>query len=511
MTRSFYCAALFSCLLITSCSSSSKIVEAVESEPDKITRFTFLQMNDVYEISPLENGKVGGLARVANIRKRLLSENPSTYTVMAGDFVNPSLIATLKLDGERIKGRHMIDVLNIAGLDLAAFGNHEFDLKESELQQRIDESEFDWIGGNIFKASESGKVPFKKLGSDLPEYLILDMPDSDKKIGIFSACLAMNRVEYVHYDDVETSVESAIQALESQVDIVVGLTHLSIEDDLALAEKFPQIDLIMGGHEHHNMIHRSGNAVVAKADGNAKTVYVHRLSLNETTGELRIDSELVQVDETIQDEPATAKAISKWNAIAERSFAEMGFVPEEIVSEFSTPMDATESLLRFRPAPFGQLLARAMSAASKTAEAAILNSGSVRVDDTLEGNFTQYDVMRALPFGGALTEIEISGELLMKVLEVGWSNTGSGGYLQWDRIDREEDVFTINNEKIDPNRSYKIITTDFLLTGLESNLDFFKKDNPGISNVVEAVESDKDDLRNDIRSALIHYLKNGGI
>ena len=511
MTRSYFCAAFICCLFLSSCSNSSKIVEPVASEPDKITRFTFLQLNDVYEVSPLENGKVGGLARVANIRKRLLGEDPNTYTVMAGDFINPSLIATLKLDGERIKGRHMIDVLNTVGLDLAAFGNHEFDLKENELQERINESNFDWIGGNIYRVGESGKEAFKKSGKELPEYIVLDIPGSDKKIGIFSACLAMNRVDYVHYDDVEESVEAAIQALESQVDVLVGLTHLSIDSDLSLAKKFPQIDLIMGGHEHNNMIHKVGDAVVAKADGNAKTVYVHRLKINESTGELAIDSELVQVDETIQEEPATAKVVSKWNAIAERSFAEMGFVPEEIVSEFSTPMDATESMLRFRPAPFGQLLARSMSAASEDAEAAILNSGSVRVDDTLEGNFTQYDVMRALPFGGALTEIEISGELLNKVLEVGWNNTGSGGYLQWDRIDRDGDRFVINSDEIDPNRSYKIITTDFLLTGLESNLDFFKKDNPGIKAVVEANESDKNDRRNDIRSALIHYLKNGGI
>ena len=38
---------------------------------------TFLHLNDVYEISPLDNGKVGGMARVATVRQDLLKENPN--------------------------------------------------------------------------------------------------------------------------------------------------------------------------------------------------------------------------------------------------------------------------------------------------------------------------------------------------------------------------------------------------------------------------------------------------
>jgi 2',3'-cyclic-nucleotide 2'-phosphodiesterase (5'-nucleotidase family) len=51
--------------------------------------FTILQINDVYEISPLEGGKSGGLARVATVKKELLRENPNTIAVLAGDFLSP--------------------------------------------------------------------------------------------------------------------------------------------------------------------------------------------------------------------------------------------------------------------------------------------------------------------------------------------------------------------------------------------------------------------------------------
>ncbi|CAF4969748.1 unnamed protein product, partial [Rotaria socialis] len=48
-------------------------------------QWTFLQMNDVYELKPLGGGTKGGMARVATIRKLLLQENPNTITVVSGD------------------------------------------------------------------------------------------------------------------------------------------------------------------------------------------------------------------------------------------------------------------------------------------------------------------------------------------------------------------------------------------------------------------------------------------
>lgn len=62
------------------------------NNPESYVQWTFLQMNDVYEMIPLSGGKKGGLARVATIRKLLLQENPSTYTIVSGDIVSPSAL-----------------------------------------------------------------------------------------------------------------------------------------------------------------------------------------------------------------------------------------------------------------------------------------------------------------------------------------------------------------------------------------------------------------------------------
>jgi hypothetical protein len=58
------------------------------------------------------------------------------------------VLGTLKYEGKNIAGRQMVEVLNAMGLDLATFGNHEFDLKEAELLERLRESRFGWVSSN---------------------------------------------------------------------------------------------------------------------------------------------------------------------------------------------------------------------------------------------------------------------------------------------------------------------------------------------------------------------------
>ena len=50
--------------------------EAGPAEAGSSVSFTVLHFNDVYEITPVEGGQAGGLARVAGLRQRLLAQDP---------------------------------------------------------------------------------------------------------------------------------------------------------------------------------------------------------------------------------------------------------------------------------------------------------------------------------------------------------------------------------------------------------------------------------------------------
>ena len=100
---------------------SALVILSCSSDDGKIS-FTLLQLNDVYEISSIQCGKFGGMARVETIHKKLLKENKNTMLVMAGDFLNHSLLGGMKLNGEKIRGKQMIEVMNAMNFDMVAFG-----------------------------------------------------------------------------------------------------------------------------------------------------------------------------------------------------------------------------------------------------------------------------------------------------------------------------------------------------------------------------------------------------
>ena len=200
------------------------------------------------------------------------------------------------------------------------------------------------------------------------------------------------------YKDVFQSVSMALTSLSNTTDLQIALSHLNMEDDIKMAKLNPALDLIMGGHEHENMKHQIGPTVLTKADANAKSVYVHRISYNVTSKKSSIISSLVKLDESIVPDAEVAQLVSKWKGIENKVIREMGFDPDEELVSLHEPYDARELTLRNKPAAFCEMISKAMLVSTKKkADAAIMNSGSVRVDDMLSGKLSQYDILRALP------------------------------------------------------------------------------------------------------------------
>ncbi len=485
---------------------------------DRQIEVVFLQMNDVYEIAPSDGGRIGGLARVATILKRLEKENPNTYCVLAGDFLNPSLMGQLKRDGKRISGEQMVQTMNAVGVDVVTFGNHEFDVKMPELQARINESDFAWLGTSVRQVVDNQEVKFKKETADgaeaVPDRLILEVYDRDgtqAKIGLFGTTIDSNPKSFVKYNDFYRRPIEEAKALTATCDVVLGITHLEIEQDKKLAEMMPvTVPIFMGGHDHDQMQVKVRNTTIMKADANAKSVWIHRvkLVLSGKEPQVTIDSEAVAVTDAVPDDPAVLALTEKWTQVQDDLILQIYPTPYEKIYTTEVPLDARESSIRNRSTNFGDILARAMTAGARgEVVGSLINSGSVRIDDQLQGNIYAIDMFRALPFGGGTEEVEMRGSLLEKMLRQGLANKGKGGFLQTDgfRYNQENATWYAGGEAIDPAKTYRVITTDFLLTGLESGMDFFTPDNPDILNIESPTETD--DLRSDIRLLVIDYLK----
>ncbi len=499
-------------LLFIQCSSYR---QNTKNDDGKIS-VQLVQLNDVYEIAPLEGGKTGGMARVATIVDSLRQVNPNTLLFMAGDFLNPSLLGTMKINGERIRGKQMVEVMNAMHFDLATFGNHEFDLKYKDLQKRLNESVFPYLSGNVLYHQKDKDIPFYKINNgqkiSIPKTKIFHLKDKDGtllNLGFFSETVDSNPKNYVRYTAPYKQAKTDIEQLKkSGVDIIIGLTHLNKEQDLKILEQNPEIPLIMGGHEHYNMLlTATSGGKVAKADANAKTIYLHTLIFDKRKNDVEIHSQLIPVTAQIKSDEKVATIVEKWQKILQSSVKKVAENPESVIMKTKEPLDAREKSIRHRQTNFGQLVTTAMlSASKKNAVAAIVNSGSIRIDDQLSGELVALDFFRALPFGGSIYDIQIKGSLLTEVLNYSEKHKGKGSYLQRSKNIKltPDGKWTINQIPIQKNKIYNIIVSDYLMKGYD--IPVLKESAPEVINIDKPI--DNKDIRKDIRKTIIHYLKN---
>lgn len=490
-------------LFLAACHSSQK---AVVSKDDGKIEVVVIQINDVYEITPLEGGNAGGMARVAQVKKEYLAKNPNTLLIHAGDFVSPSIFGGLSYEGKGIKGRQMVEAMNVAGVDIATFGNHEFDIKEPDLESRINESTFEWVSSNVVNVKDGKEMPFKRNGVDLPQSLVRKFKDADGteiSIGFWGITLPSNPQKYVKYYPLDEAAKRETKNLSQSCDVIVGITHQDSIDDIRFLKEIPEVPLFLGGHDHKNMRMAFGKSSCTKADANAKTAWVHVIAYNKKTKTHNISSKLINLDKSVVFEPSTEALVEKWKGIAYSEFNKQGFNPDVAVTKLNEPLDARETTVRYRPCPATQYIVKAISKATPLSDCALMNTGSVRVDDVLYGSITELDVIRMLPFGGGVVEVDMKGGLLLEGLKEGLvQNKGLGGYLALDKVDYDEKKHTasINGKPLSKDAVYRVAMPDFLLKGLDVKV--FSKDNPGIVKIHE-----NNPALSDIRKLLIAFFK----
>ena len=488
--------------------------------------FTILQLNDIYEIAPLRGSDEGGLARVATIRKQLLRENPNTITLLAGDFVSPSLIGTLSYhdpvtqQNQKIAGKQMVDVLNSMGLDYVTFGNHEFDIKLSDLQQRINESAFTWVNSNVFRKTPTGLSAFVKMHDGQTDSILpysirtMSFPGSQMlRLGIIGATVPFNKADSIVYADQYESFIATYNAIRPQCDVIIGITHLARDMDSLLASKLPGLDLIVGGHEHTNMRFAVGHPIIAKADANDKSVYIHRITFSPATKQVTIRSELKLVNKTTPTDEDVDKRVQYWTTLADSILVAMGYHPNQALLMATKPLDGRESSIRNGKTNYTRLIADALWYADTTNDVVLYNSGSLRVDDELMGEVTEYDVLRSLPFGGPMVVMNMKGDVLEKLLNIGTRiNRNEGGYLQVrnavfagkDKQGKDKWMTTGRTGVIQDHLTYKVLMPEFVALGKEKNLDFLSQ-----YDYCKPSSFENTRVKNDIRDIFIAYLKAG--
>ncbi|MFB3818267.1 MAG: bifunctional UDP-sugar hydrolase/5'-nucleotidase [Candidatus Methylomirabilales bacterium] len=374
---------------------------------ERTARFTLLQVNDLYDLTPNERGKKGGLARVATIRERVAAESPYTILVLAGDFLSPSTVSSL------FQGEQMVAGLNAAGLELATFGNHEFDFGEFVTRERMRESWFTWVSSNVLDPKtglpfgEAAAFVLRDVGGVKVAFLGLTTPETK--------VLSKGGRGLTFLPPIQAAKAVIPRARRAGADVIVALTHQAMDDDKALAAAVPDIHVILGGHEHVPLDARVGKTLILKTGSEAMNV--GRVDVRVAVGKTRTVEatwSLIPVTDRVPDKPEVAALVKRYQ---QAMAAEL----EQKVGETSVALDTRNALVRTQEAPVGNFVADLIRD-SVQADVALVNGGGLRGDSvTPAGPLRRGDVLRILPFANKIVKLEVTGETLRAALENGLS------------------------------------------------------------------------------------------
>jgi 2',3'-cyclic-nucleotide 2'-phosphodiesterase (5'-nucleotidase family) len=416
-----------------------------------------IHFNDVYEIEPVSGGALGGAARVATLINERAGKNP--LILFSGDAFSPSIMSSI------FKGQQMVDVFNRLGLDYATVGNHELDLGLDVAVQRIGESEFPWMAANLF--DDSGQPYAGSISSTLVDW-------NGVKVGIFG--LVGNWLDLVgpnakaQYSDFIAAGQTIAQDLKAQgAQVIIAVTHMEMDEDRALAQAVPDIDLILGGHDHDPMNEVVNETLIWKTGSDFRTLGELKVFLIPGQKALILPN-YIPVTASVAEEPAMAAVVAGYAATLD---AELG----QPIGDTQVALDATRAAVRTTESNFGNLITDA-SRAFTSADVAIMNGGGIRTDQMYgPGQLTRRDIQAVLPFGNVVIVVELSGADLVAALENGISEVEktSGRFPQISGATYKYDPslapgqrileVTVAGQPLDPAKTYSVAINDFIGSG----------------------------------------------
>ncbi|QBP40537.1 bifunctional metallophosphatase/5'-nucleotidase [Paenisporosarcina antarctica] len=395
---------------------------------------------------------------VTTRKKWHLEEGESSFTLDLGDHIDRSHIYT-----EGTLGKGNVDLLNKAQYDVATIGNNEgITLSHNELENLYLHAQFDVVVGNLI--DQDGKIP-KWL---IPTTILTTIYGT--KIGV----TALTAEYTLFYSQLGWQVTEAFNALSNQLmelkkktDIIICMSHLGINEDEIMAEKFPDIDVIFGAHTHH-IFHEGkliNNSLLAAAGKYG--YYVGHVTLDfdlETKLIAKKQAHLYDTNE-LKECANEDEFLEELANIGKANLMETAFIQNE-----------TFKKEWFKESALSTYFGKALTAFCQT-DCALFNAG-LFLSDLKEQEVSYFDIHKMMPHPINPCVIELTGEELKDIyllsLNESWPNLeikglGFRGVVMGKMITHQftvvDQVLFVQNRRIEPTEIVRLATIDMFTFG----------------------------------------------
>ena len=460
---------------------------ATETEQDLTGHIVILHTNDVH-------GAIGEYAKVAALKQAYQAAGAYVLLADAGDFIqgDPTVSAS--------QGKTAIELMNLAGYDVAAPGNHEFDYGYPNLKTLAGEADFPILAANVrydnaaalgdqttFTTTDGKKIGI--FGLDTPETATKAHPDKIKGVSFLAA------------QEMFDCAQAQVDALKADgCDYIICLGHLGIDAEstgnrsIDLLEKVTGIDVFIDGHSHSTLeeIKEATNGTGKVGD----TVLTSTGTKLANVGMVDISPDGTISTSSLATSELTVTPDAKVAARAEEIQKEIDADYGTVFAKTEVALDGEKANVRTGETNLGDLIADAMlwqaGLLDEGVDAAVTNGGGIRAS-IAAGDITKKDINTVLPFGNTLYVVKVTGAELLEALEASTYCTPEaiGGFPQVAGIEFTVNtgaqfdtkelypgstygkpasinrvmIQTVGGEAFNPEETYTIVTNDFMGAG----------------------------------------------
>ncbi len=389
----------------------------------EIRSLTILHTNDVHaRLVPLDD-KSGGFAYLASVIRKERAGCSDCLLLNAGDLVQGSPVSTI------FHGLPVFEIANLLGYDAATLGNHEFDYGWMQTRKLIQTAKYPIVSANL--VNSKGELITPK------PYVILTVNKLRVAvIGAMTIDLPIVTTPAVVGDwrplPVADTVRKYAAELRSKSDLVVLLGHINAEEEQAILDTVPDVQVSVTGHVHAGIekpFTRDGRVGVrVKAYG----VELGRLDLKVDTSTKKLESfswkRIPVISTTTTPASDVSAQVTKWE--------------NQVKTIVDRPLAVTDRA--YTKKELKSLMERALREETG-ADFAFINLGGVR-DGLPKGQLLERHIWNSMPFDNAAVTGTFKGKDLPPVV--------------------------VGDRKVDPEKQYTLLVSDFTAAnqGTEENL-----------------------------------------
>ena len=347
----------------------------------------------------------------------------------------------------------MYELMNAVGFNLSTFGNHEWDGGPLALRNVLNWANFPFVCANVTfddTLRMRNVYPYTIFTVDALKIGIIGgiqlgengLPDFHPKNANGSHFVPLNEVLQQNIDELH------------DCNAIFLLSHCGYEEDREIAEQFPELDAIFGGHSHTRVAEKQlvNNVMITQAEAKVKFVTLSTFTFK--------DGKLVDKDMQLLSIKDFPKRDAKVQAMVDQYNSNEYF--RTVVTNNMTPIESYESL--------GCLMTDAFRYTTG-ADISFQNPGGVRFDTLSARPVTLKDIFALDPFDNEIIAFTLSGQEIINLMKSCFTTDGgpiycSGCTYKYKVNDEGEmtdiEVTLENGKPLDLNAKYNIVMNSYM-------------------------------------------------